>query len=257
MEDEKVVNVNDIVASDVIEACIVYLEKNKLNKMENRRSFGFSFAISGRVTYEHKGKKYTSDESHAVFLPEGENYSIFCEKEGYFPVINFESVSKFTSEITVIEIPDKQTMINLFEQIKHLILFEKSRAEKLSIFYEILKNIGIQKTENSIVYPAIKYIEDNYCEKEITNKTLADICFISEIYLRKSFIREVNKTPKQYIIDIRIEKAKQLLSEGIYKSNAVSEKCGFANPYHFCRTFKKRVGITPMQYSKQQRNIKI
>ena len=55
------------------------------------------------------------------------------------------------------------------------------------------------------------------------------------------------------ILDIRIGKAKQLLADGTQKISAVSEACGFSNPYHFCRAFKQRTGLTPSQYMQQNR----
>lgn len=51
--------------------------------------------------------------------------------------------------------------------------------------------------------------------------------------------------------------AKQMLSEGTLKINAISENCGFSNPYHFCRLFKDKTGLTPSEYMKQNRIYKI
>jgi len=61
-------------------------------------------------------------------------------------------------------------------------------------------------------------------------------------------------TPRQFIIEIRINKAKQLLTDGTLKISAVAEKCGFTNQYHFTRVFKSRVGLTPSEYMKQSRD---
>ena len=80
---------------------------------------------------------------------------------------------------------------------------------------------------------------------------LAKQCRISEVYFRRIFTSCYNMTPKQFLIDIRINKAKQLLSEGALKINAVAVKCGFSNQYHFCRIFKERTGLTPTEYMKQ------
>lgn len=58
-------------------------------------------------------------------------------------------------------------------------------------------------------------------------------------------------SPKQFIIELRMQKAKQLLSEGRLKIWAIAEACGFSGCYHFCKSFKQHVGITPNEYRKQ------
>ena len=60
--------------------------------------------------------------------------------------------------------------------------------------------------------------------------------------------------PKQYILDLRLESAKQLLSNTLLSVAEVGEACGFPNPYHFSRTFKSATGLTPSVY---RRNNKI
>lgn len=46
-------------------------------------------------------------------------------------------------------------------------------------------------------------------------------------------------------------------SEGVLKINAVSERCGFTNQYHFCRVFKEKTGLTPTEYMNKHRIYKI
>ena len=93
-------------------------------------------------------------------------------------------------------------------------------------------------------------ISNNYGDATLTNASLAAKCNVSEVYFRKLFTRHFGISPKQFIIDLRIQKAKQLLAEGAWSVSVVSETCGFSNPYHFCRLFKKRTGITPSEYRK-------
>lgn len=80
---------------------------------------------------------------------------------------------------------------------------------------------------------------------------LALKCNISEVYFRRIFTKHYNMTLKQFLIDIRINKSKQLLSEGALKINAIAVKCGFSNQYHFCRVFKEKTGLTPTEYMRQ------
>ena len=59
-------------------------------------------------------------------------------------------------------------------------------------------------------------------------------------HFRRCFKREVGKTPLQYLIALRIERARQLLSEGHrFSVEAIAEACGFSDTYYFSKAFKK------------------
>ena len=249
---------NRLVVKNVVNAVTVFSPKGRCEKMKDRIWYGISFCLEGQITYIQNGKKYVSDKNHAVILPKGQSYEIYGDKKGYFPVINFTIEGFLCDEITIIPISDVQSYIKDFEIIKNLVLFEKNRMRVMSIFYSILYKLFCDsEPQNEVLINAVKYIEKNYHIPELTNDTLARECNISEVYLRKLFSKQFGTTPKQYIIDVRIDKAKQHLTEGMYKINAVSEKSGFSNPYHFSRAFKEKTGLTPTEYMKKNRIFKI
>lgn len=101
--------------------------------------------------------------------------------------------------------------------MKTLSLFEGNRAAIMSIFYGILNRIALENTGQSRLIPAIRFIENNFHRPSLTNGELARECNISEIYFRRLFTEIYKTTPKQYLIEIRINKAKQLLTDGALK----------------------------------------
>lgn len=248
---------NNIIVTNVIEVFTVYSPRKRFEIMHNRKSYGLSFCMNGKIIYTQNGKSFVSDSNHAVILPKGQDYFIYGKESGYFPVINFECLQPLSDEIVTIPIENPSTYINYFKRLESLFLFNNNRAEIMSIFYEIIHNLSSENKTGSILLPAIKYIENNYQNPKVNNFELAAKCNISEVYLRKLFLKQFNTTPKQFIIDIRIQKAKQLLSEGTITVEKIAEKCGFSTPYHFCRLFKKRTGFTPSEYSKRNRLSKI
>lgn len=225
--------------------------------MKNRATYGLSFCVDGQITYTHNGTEYISDPNHAVILPKGQSYTLYGDKNGFFPLINFDCIGDLCDSFVVIPIEDSKFFINDYERIKALSLFEGNNAKILSIFYGIIDRLASHSAVGSTLMPAISYIEKNYNNPGLSNNELARECRISEVYLRKLFVQQLKITPRQFIIDIRIQKAKQLLSEGALKINAVSDRCGFSNPYHFCRIFKDKTGLTPTDYAKQNRVYKI
>lgn len=249
---------NEIVVTDIDNILTIPSPKGRYEKMTNRRCYGLSFCIEGQITYTHNGKEYVSDPGHAVILPQGQSYSLYGNKKGLFPLINFNCINPLCDTIEVLPIDNASTYIKDFEHMKSLFPFEKNRTKVISIFYDILYRLSSQSTvKSSMLLPAEKFLENNFSNSEITNEMLARQCGISEIYFRKLFTKQYGITPHQYIINIRINKAKQLLTDGMLKINAVSEECGFSNPNHFCRVFKEKTGLTPMEYMNRNYIFKI
>ena len=77
------------------------------------------------------------------------------------------------------------------------------------------------------------------------------------VYLRKLFAAKYNISPKQYILDTRIQKAKHLLTNSPYSITAIGTDCGFSSVYIFSRCFKGRVGLTPSEYAKINRKFEL
>ena len=241
----------NITITDIKEIFTVFSPKGRFVKIENRKCFGLSFCIDGQITYIHNGNKIISDKNHAILLPEGQTYTLYGDKTGSFPVINFTCADTLCDTVISLPIQNNEAYIKDFERLRSLSLFDGNRAEMMSVFYHILHRLSVQNSSCKLIVPAIKYLESNYHNPNLTNADLAMKCNISEVYFRRIFLKHYNMTPKQFLIDIRINKAKQLLSEGALKINAVASKCGFSNQYHFSRIFKEKTGLTPTEYIKQ------
>jgi AraC-like DNA-binding protein len=98
------------------------------------------------------------------------------------------------------------------------------------------------------------FIDSNYAEK-IDLGNIANEAYFSKFHFIRRFKNIYRKTPHQYLIFVRIEKAMELLKTGI----PVSEVCyavGFESLSSFSALFKRIVGITPSTYLAQQQIIK-
>lgn len=237
---------------------VVHSEKGKKVQIENRRWFGLSLCISGQITYEMNGKFFVSNGQCAVLLPKGGTYTLTGNKEGLFPVINFYSENFACDEITLIPLKNPKTYIRDFEAIQKFYLRGTGQLEIFSIFYKMLNALSSEnKTGTSILAPAIQHIENNISDPALSNTALAKTLGISEVYFRKLFFKHYNTSPKQYILDFRIQKAKQMLVDTSFSITVIAGECGFSSLYHFCRAFKQHTGSTPTQYASQNRTYKI
>ena len=101
----------------------------------------------------------------------------------------------------------------------------------------------------SLIEQVQKYIQDN------PSASLNDISahfYHSPNYLSNIFSKEAGITIKNYIINTRIERSKQLLTETEDSICEIANAVGYKNPQHFSVLFKKKVGITPSVYKNGQ-----
>lgn len=229
---------------------VVHSEKGRRVQMNNRKFFGLSLCMSGQITYTMDGKSYISSQGCAVLLPQGSSYRLTGDREGLFPVINFSCTGLDCKEITVLPLQNPQAALQQFEALQQLFLGNKSSLKIFSCFYELLLQISSTKGQTTNLLELItKYIEDSIQDPSLSNTSLANQAGISEVYLRKLFVTHCGTTPKQYILRLRLDKARQLLLNAPYTVTAIAQECGFSSVYHFCRCFKQSTGKTPTQYA--------
>lgn len=91
-----------------------------------------------------------------------------------------------------------------------------------------------------------EYIQKNY-KKNISLDELSNEFQLNQFYIIKLFKNKLNMTPHAYLINLKINKAKEYLKEGNSLVDTALE-CGFADQSHFHRNFLKIVATTPNQY---------
>ena len=101
-----------------------------------------------------------------------------------------------------------------------------------------------------------KYIESNY-QKPIDLNIIADHFSFSPSYLTKIFLKHNYITPSKYILNYRINIAKQLLRDFILPVKIIAGRVGYTDPFHFSKSFKKVTGISPTSYREGLKNNKI
>lgn len=84
---------------------------------------------------------------------------------------------------------------------------------------------------------------------------LASECGLSHAQFIRLFRESFGQTPSDYIVSLRLQKAKELLSQTELSVKKISEICGFENQYYFSNFFKHRVGYAPTDYRKNMLSI--
>jgi AraC family transcriptional regulator len=98
----------------------------------------------------------------------------------------------------------------------------------------------------------IDYIHENIGE-DLTLKNIAAQFEMSSYYFTRLFKKSTGTSTHQYVINRRIDKAKQLLAKQNISLTQISLQVGFQDQSHFINTFRKRTGMTPLAYRKASR----
>lgn len=97
-----------------------------------------------------------------------------------------------------------------------------------------------------------KQTAETLYSEPLTLKQCADKIFINEKYLGRIFKEQLGKSFHEYLNEVRLQRAKSLLTDTVLSIATIAYECGFSNIPYFNRTFKKRFGATPSYIRKSK-----
>lgn len=137
----------------------------------------------------------------------------------------------------------KQELENLLARLKSRIEGERTHLKSPSL----LANRHYSAEE--MVHAVADFIKTNYC-REISLEEIARQFNVNAPHLSKMFVKYIGEPPTKYILSLRINKAKQLLSlKKELSIKEIGEAVGYPDPYYFSRIFKQITGLTPTEYA--------
>ncbi len=98
------------------------------------------------------------------------------------------------------------------------------------------------------IAPAADYMHKCF-DKDISVENLALMCSMSPSHFRRTFKQIYNLSPVDYLNQIRINKAKDLLNSRMYSVSDIAVMTGFNSVYYFSRKFKETVGLSPKNFA--------
>ena len=103
----------------------------------------------------------------------------------------------------------------------------------------------------ALLTSAVAFIEAHFME-DLTVENISRYCSCSKTTLQQLFRKHLDKTPIQYLTDIRMRVAGQLIHEKHYPIKEIAFMCGFNNPLYFSNVFNKYFGCYPREYRKKE-----
>jgi two-component system, response regulator YesN len=107
------------------------------------------------------------------------------------------------------------------------------------------------KRRNQIICKVDQFVEENYGNAKLSLKEIAKHVAMSPNYLSSMYKRECGRGIHDYISELRIDKARELLVKTDWSIGSIGETVGFINPYYFSMSFKKITQFTPTEYRRR------
>ncbi|MBR5281053.1 MAG: helix-turn-helix transcriptional regulator [Clostridia bacterium] len=165
-------------------------------------------------------------------------------------------------ENVVFELGNKDITLNLVIT-EMMTFFVKKHQERIlqSFQHPITENYhyrrptlpgksNVSNKNKNEINKVLLYIHNQY-NKQISLDELSRMIHFNKCYFVKIFRSLVGMSPYEYIINLRINEAKQLLINTSFSVNKIADQIGFLDTNNFIRRFRSRTGVSPLQYRKQ------
>lgn len=206
-----------------------------------------SFRVSGTGAFEIGTNSFITKPGDVLFLPADTPYKVeYSVSESI--VVHFDQCNYYEVENICFE---HNSNISLcFDHLLEAWNRNRSVNQTKSIIYDILDKMSNDQKESindTVVASCVHYMEEHYCDPNLDIETLCGISFISASSLQRAFTKCLAMSPKQYLIQLRMNHALELLTKNELSVKEISFACGFTDEKYFSRAFKKRYGCSPSQ----------
>ena len=104
------------------------------------------------------------------------------------------------------------------------------------------------ETANLLADDVVRYLDQNFADYNLSSKSIAQEHHISVPYLNRLFKQKTGKTIALYLKQLRLERARQMLTDTNLSVEAIARKVGFENTKYFYTLFKNEFGVSPSNY---------
>lgn len=228
----------------------------------SREVYSLHYILSGRGYVVCGGKTFS--------LAEGDAFLVFPEEEFlYFPEetdpweylwVDFKGADAkalvaqtyFTKECPVVkEKPGLEPLFRIYEEGLHGALSkERYTARVYLLLTYFFKEREEPEGKRTYFEEATELIQNSYWKQELNVSELAKSLCVERSYLYRLFMEHSGISPQQYITEVRMERAGELLTATELSVQAVACSVGYKDALYFSRLFRKRKGISPSDYRK-------
>lgn len=223
-------------------------------------NFVLQYVIKGKGFFEVGGNCYSIEKGQCFFIEAGCPVYYYPDKSDpwVYRWVSFYGADarKILSMSALFEKPvtQKLDLDGIYNSFSSDAVAPTARIKNEGLLYLLLSKIiesypaSSYKEEPDYLHIAKKYISANLHRSDFNVSALADAIGIERSYLFRLFKEGEGTSVIDYIINVRLEAAREMLTSGITQVKVVAASCGYENPLYFSNAFKKRFGVSPKHY---------
>ena len=245
--------------------------RNNMSDYHMHEYYEISLILSGDANVLLPDAAHRGTECRMLLTGPMTPHFVICEPQILYRRVNVLFSGQFLAEY----IPEWQQMLSVFgkrgriilltpAQCAHYLTFADKIEQETSLFRkrlhlllflselgELAEQSGRESGTEALpayVSEALSYIQEHYAEKLVATE-LASRLHIGRTTLMTAFKHYTGSTLGDYVAGCRLKHAMELLRTG-ETAQHVAEQCGFGDSCNLIRCFRRKLGITPMQYVK-------
>lgn len=245
---------------------ITYPNKNYYIKREPSPCYIIEYIVSGHGYLEINGESYKLGPGDAYIIHPGDFCIYYADKNDPYQKywINFTCDFFFTQMLKSYDIDDRvirgMDLSGFFEELFKLEEISASNdvlcIPTSKLIFDAMMAIALHKendttsTRQEIAYK-VRLLLSKCVSTRITMDDISKKFYRSKDDITRQFKNKYNTTPYNFLIDLRIGRAKNLLVNSNKTLAEIANHLCFSSEFHFSNTFKQRVGISPSKFRKE------
>lgn len=219
------------------------------------------------MTIDGRARVLRSGEMSVLFPYVLHSYESAPDVEIFIMLFEAKTVALFENELNTQKpicpfIDDARRYEPILSRISSLdvgdeVQFKTACSYLQALIGELLGTIPLCEVESlpeNMTKPILLYCSEHFTDEDISIKKISDRLFISQSYISKVFSSRLKYNFREYINELRISKAKDLLKKTDMKIINVMLECGFRNQSSFNRIFGEMCGTSPREYRNSRQN---
>ena len=218
--------------------------------------FSLIYVIRGRMEFSYEGEILTLGENEAMLMDfrKPHYYRSLTERMEKWEVIFDGGPARAYYDLITenwgYSFKVKGRIRGVLESMQSELTRPLPNDHTLSVLFNTLFS-GLVQDRSLKLSPAIKnaldYINE-HASGQLQVNEIADCVGLSRSYFSRLFTKETGQTPYGFLLETRINKAKQMLALDTNPISEIAGQCGFMNSSHFIRVFKDKTGQTPASF---------
>jgi len=225
------------------------------------------FCVDGHGWYKIENERFEVSANEFFILPQNkehaygsydnEPWSIYWVHFGGTSLPDFNGMQTVKDHFKPMHIKTSDSIISLFNKIyktlesgysiDNLAFSNLCLGQFLTLFLFNARHFEASVAKPDIIDDAIRYMQDNINN----NITLQELCrhfYYSPSRFSSLFKQRTGYSPIDYFIQLKMQKASQLLDFTDQSIKDIASEFGFDDPYYFSRRFRKTIGVSPKKY---------